>query len=75
MITLERMEWRFTGMLPGIQCFVYEERLEMLGLFSQEWRRLSMDTIKVHKIMRYSKWSLHFPLLKIDKTRRQGSKG
>ena len=47
--TLERVQKRFTRMLPGIS---YEERLNKLGLFSLERRRLRGDLIEVYKIMR-----------------------
>ena len=52
MRTLERVQKRFTRMLPGMEGISYEERLEKLGLFSLERRRLRGDLIEVYKIMR-----------------------
>ena len=49
-IALERVQ-RFTRMLPGLESFSYEERLDRLGLFSLEQRRLRGDMIEVYKIM------------------------
>ena len=49
---LERVQKRFTRMLPGMEDISYEERLEKLGLFSLERRRLREDLIEVYKIMR-----------------------
>ena len=48
---LERVQKRFTRMLPGMEGISYEERLEKLGLFSLERRRLRGDLIEVYKIM------------------------
>ena len=47
---LERVQKRFTRMLPGIS---YEERLNKLGLFSLERQRLRGNLIEVYKIERY----------------------
>ena len=52
MEALERVQKRFTRMLPGMEDISYEERLEKLGLFSLERRRLRGDLIEVYKIMR-----------------------
>ena len=50
--TLNRVQRRFTTrMLPGPDGVGYEERLNKLGLFSLERRRLRGDLIEVHKIM------------------------
>ena len=46
-IKLERMQKRFTSMLLGLDGLSYKERLDKLGLFSLERRRLSGDLIEV----------------------------
>ena len=46
------MQKRFTRMLPGLDGLSYKERLDRLGLFSLECRRLRGDLIEVYKIMR-----------------------
>ena len=46
------MQKRFTRMLPGLDGLSYKGRLDRLGLFSLERRRLSVDLIEVYKIMR-----------------------
>ena len=51
-IKLERVQKRFTRMLPGLDGLGYKERLDRLGLFSLERRRLRGDLIEVYKIMR-----------------------
>ena len=47
---LERVETKFTRMLPGLKGVGYEERLNKLGLFS--WR-LRGDLIEGYKVERY----------------------
>jgi len=51
MNTLERVWKRFTGMVPGMRNFSYEDTLERLGLFSLERRRISRDLLEMFKIM------------------------
>eukprot|EP00061_Rhincodon_typus_P013426 g39796.t1 len=48
-VKLEKVEKRFTRMLPGLS---NRERLDKLGLFSLERQRLRDDLIEVYKIMR-----------------------
>ena len=52
MEALERVQKRFTRMLPGMEGISYEERLEKLGLFSLERWGLRGNLIEVYKIMR-----------------------
>ena len=49
---LEKVQKKFTRMLTRMEGISYEERLEKLGLFSLERRRLRDDLIEVYKIMR-----------------------
>ncbi|XP_072443501.1 RNA-directed DNA polymerase from mobile element jockey isoform X1 [Chiloscyllium punctatum] len=49
---LERVQRRFTRMLPGMENRSYEDRLRVLGLFSLERRRMTGDLIEVYKIIR-----------------------
>ena len=51
-IKLERVQKRFTRMLPGLDGLSYKERLDILGLFSLEHMRFRVDLIEVYKIMR-----------------------
>ena len=51
-IKCERVQKRFTRMLLGLDGLSYKERLDRLGLFSLERRRLRGDLIEVYKIMR-----------------------
>eukprot|EP00061_Rhincodon_typus_P002140 g16716.t1 len=51
-IKLERVQKRFTRMLLAVMGLKYKNRLEKLGLFSLEHRRLRGDLIVVYKIMR-----------------------
>ena len=52
METIERVQRRFTRMLPGLGSMPYENRLSELGLFSLERRRIRGDLIEVYKMMR-----------------------
>eukprot|EP00061_Rhincodon_typus_P011775 g37044.t1 len=51
-IALEGVQRRFTRMLPGMDKLSCKERLDGVGLFSLEHRRLSGDMIEVNKMMR-----------------------
>eukprot|EP00061_Rhincodon_typus_P009343 g32774.t1 len=48
-VALERVQKRFTRMLLGMEGISCEERLEKLGLFSMEQRRLRGDPIEIYK--------------------------
>jgi len=48
---LERIQHRFTGMVPGLKNLPYEERLMELRLRSLEERRVRADLIEVYKMV------------------------
>ena len=50
-LALERVQRRFTRMIPGMVGLTYDERLRILGLYSLEFRRLRGDLIETYKIM------------------------
>jgi len=59
-------------MLPGVEHLSYKERLDRLGLFSLEQRRLRGDMVEVYKIMRGMDWVNRkqlFPLVEGSITR------
>ncbi|XP_062906374.1 uncharacterized protein LOC134347835 [Mobula hypostoma] len=49
---IERVQRRFTRMLPAFHLLSYRERLNKLGLYSLECRRLRGNLIEVFKIVR-----------------------
>ena len=71
-IKLERVQKRFTRMLPGLDGLSYKESLDRLGLFSLERRGLRGDLIEVYKVKRGTD-QLHsqylFPKVGESKTR------
>jgi len=72
MIALERVERKFTRMLPGLEHIRYEERLVRLGLFFLKQIRLTRDLTEVYKIMRgidRVDRKKYFPLVKGSITR------
>jgi len=60
---LERIQHRFTRMVPGLKSLPYEERLDRLGIWTLEERRNRADLLQVFKLYKgwsiiYSIWSL-----------------
>ena len=48
--TLERIQHRFTKLIPGLLQLTYAERIEKLGLWTLEERRNRADLIEVFKM-------------------------
>jgi len=48
---LERIQHRFTRMVPGLKQLPYDQRLEALNLWTLEERRVRADLIEVYKII------------------------
>ena len=60
-ILIEKVQHRFTRMIPGFSKLPYSERLKRLGLWSLEERRNRADLIEVFKIVILVKnWLLYF---------------
>ena len=51
-LALERVQSRFTRMIPGISGLVYHERLTAQGLYSLEFRRLRRDLLETYRILK-----------------------
>ena len=52
---LQKAQRRFTHMIPGLKDVPYNKRLQILGLWSLEERRICSDLIEMYKIT--NKWS------------------
>jgi len=51
-VLLEKVQWRFTRMVPGLKKLPYEERLSELELWTLEERRVRADLIEAFKMVR-----------------------
>ena len=71
-LAIEGVQRRFTRLIPGMPGLSYEERLDSLGLYSLEFRRLGGDLIETYKILKGLD-RLHagrlFPMLGKSRTR------
>ena len=69
---LERIQRRFTRMIPGMKSLSYEERLRTLGLYSLEFRRMRGILLKLRILRGLDRVDVErmFPL--VGKTRTRG---
>ena len=51
MVALEAVQRRFTRLIPGMKGLTYKERLNSLGLYSLEFRRIRGDLVEVYKYL------------------------
>ena len=52
-VALQAVQRRFTRMIPGKKGLMSEERLNSLGLYTLEFRRMRGDLIEVYKIFKW----------------------
>ena len=50
-LALERVQRRFTRIIPGVKSLLFEERLRTLALYSLEFRRMRGDLIETYRIL------------------------